>query len=121
METTPKKILVVDDDPMLLGLIEAILKRGNYEPYLAPDGLEGMRLFEEVEPHLVLLDVMMPNLDGWEVCRRIRTVSTTPIVMISARSSDSDIRRALQAGANDYLVKPVYPNQLLKTISAILG
>ena len=116
----PEKILVIDDDPLLLQLTAESLKQDNYEVDLALDGTEGLRLLHENEPSLVLLDIMLPSLDGWEICSRIRKVSTVPIIMLTALGSRADIVRGLQAGADDYLVKPFHKEELLARVSAVL-
>lgn len=116
----PERILAVDDDPLLLQLIEQTLQKGGYEVILASEGQEGLQLLAEWRPHLVVLDIMMPHVDGWEICRRIRKVSTIPIIMLTARGSQSDIVRGLEAGADDYLVKPFHPDELLARVSAVL-
>lgn len=116
----PERILVVDDDPFLLQLIEKSLTTHGYEVDVASDGAEGLKLLDETKPHLVILDIMMPHLNGWEFCRRIRKVSTIPIIMLTALGSQSDIVRGLQAGADDYLVKPFLQDELLARVSAVL-
>lgn len=116
----PERILAIDDDPFLLQLIGKSLEQGGYEVLLAPDGQEGLRILAETKPHLVVLDIMMPTLDGWEICSRIRRVSTVPIIMLTARGSQADIVRGLRAGADDYLVKPFDKEELLARVSAVL-
>jgi DNA-binding response OmpR family regulator len=101
-----EKVLVVDDDPALLPLIEYTFSREGYEVYCAADGKEALRQFFAHRPNLVLLDIMMPRLDGWETCRRIREVSDVPIIMLTARGQDEDIVRGLDYGADDYLTRP---------------
>ncbi|MBN1992268.1 MAG: response regulator transcription factor [Anaerolineae bacterium] len=115
-----EKILVIDDDPVLLGLIEKNLNARAYEVFMAANGEDGLRLLEETRPHLVILDVMIPGLNGWEVCRRIRKVSTVPVIMLTALGSQEDIVRGLEAGADDYLVKPFLKDELLARVSAVL-
>ena len=115
-----EKILVIDDDPLLLQLIEASLKQESYEVYIVSGGEEGLELLNVIRPHLVILDIMMPNLNGWEICERIRKVSTVPIIMLTARGSQADIVRGLRGGADDYLVKPFHPAELLARASAVL-
>lgn len=115
-----EKILVIDDDPLLLQLIEASLKQENYEVYVVSSGEEGLQLLNVVRPHLVILDIMMPNLSGWETCERIRKSSTVPIIILTARGSQADIVRGLRGGADDYLVKPFHPSELLARVSAVL-
>ncbi len=116
----PEKILVIDDDPLLLQLMTESLKFSNYEVELAQTGLEGLRLLKEKNPHLVILDIMLPQMNGWEICKRIRQTSTVPIIMLTALGSRADIVRGLQAGADDYLVKPFYKPELLARVSAVL-
>ncbi len=115
-----EKILIIDDDRLLLQLIETSLRQDHYEVFAASNGQEGLRLLNEVKPHLVVLDIMMPNLDGWEICERIRKISTVPIIMLTARGSQADIVRGLRGGADDYLVKPFHPAELLARVSAVL-
>jgi len=115
-----EKILVVDDDPMLLQLIQSTLKQDNYEVIVASNGADGLRHLSEVKPHLVILDIMMPSMDGWEICSRVRKISTIPIIMLTALGSQDDIVRGLRAGADDYLVKPFQRDELLARVSAVL-
>jgi DNA-binding response OmpR family regulator len=115
-----ERVLVIDDDPLLLQLMMESLKHDNYEVDLAPNGIEGMRLLKEKKHHLIILDIMLPDMDGWEVCHRIRQVSMIPIIMLTALGSRSDIVRGLQAGADDYLVKPFHKDELLARVSAVL-
>lgn len=116
----PEKILVIDDDPLLLTLIQQSLERDNYTIRTAENGHAGLEVMEKIKPDLIILDVMMPNLSGWELCDRIRKTSTVPIIMLTARGSHSDIVRGLQAGADDYLVKPFHQAELLARVSAVL-
>lgn len=99
MEKT--KILVVDDDPALLPLIEYTFAKEGYEVYCAGDGKQALREFFAHHPDLVILDVMMPRMDGWETCRRIREVSEAPIIMLTARGEEEDLVRGLEYGADD--------------------
>lgn len=115
-----EKILVIDDDPLLLQLIEASLKQENYEVYVVSSGEEGLELLNVIRPHLVILDIMMPSMSGWEICEHIRKVSTVPIIILTARGSQADIVRGLRGGADDYLVKPFHPSELLARVSAVL-
>jgi len=116
----PEKILAIDDDPFLLQLIEKSLLKKGYEVIMAATGVEGLRLLAEQKPHLVLLDIMLPRMDGWQVCSRIRKDSTVPIIMLTARGTQSDVVRGLQMGADDYLVKPFFPAELQARVSAVL-
>jgi two-component system KDP operon response regulator KdpE len=115
-----EKILVIDDDPTLLQLIETSLKQDNYEIIITSKGEEGLRLLSELKPHLMILDIMMPAMDGWEICNRVRKISTVPIIMLTALGSQEDIVRGLRAGADDYLVKPFQKEELLARVSAVL-
>jgi DNA-binding response OmpR family regulator len=116
----PEKILVVDDDPALLEIIQSSLRQDSYEVTVAFNGEEGLRLLAESKPHLLILDIMMPSMDGWELCSRVRKISTIPIIMLTALGSQEDIVRGLRAGADDYLVKPFQRNELLARVSAVL-
>lgn len=116
----PERILVVDDDPALVELIETSLRQANYEVISASSGEKGLRLLSETRPHLVILDIMMPRMDGWEFCTHIRKVSAVPIIMLTALGSQKDIVRGLHAGADDYLVKPFNKDELLARILAVL-
>jgi DNA-binding response OmpR family regulator len=115
-----KKILVVDDDPALLPLIEYTFAKEGYEVSTASDGKEALKEFFDRKPDLVILDIMMPRMDGWEACRRIREVSDVPIMMLTARGQDEDIVRGLEYGADDYLTKPFSIKVLLAHARAVL-
>ncbi len=115
-----KKVLVVDDDPALLPLIEYTFAREGYEVLTACDGKEALKEFFAHKPDLVILDIMMPRMDGWETCRRIREVSDVPILMLTARGQDEDIVRGLEYGADDYLTKPFSIKVLLAHARAVL-
>jgi DNA-binding response OmpR family regulator len=114
------KILVVDDDLELVGLIGYALRQAGYLVVEAADGLAALDCFAREEPALVILDLNLPKLDGWEVCRRIRAVSDTPIMMLSVRSGEGDQVRGLDLGADDYLTKPFSPRALLARVRALL-
>ncbi|HEY8470538.1 MAG TPA: response regulator [Longimicrobiales bacterium] len=104
------RILVVDDDPDALDIVQAYLESRGYDVATAADGTEALARLEEVRPDLVLLDVMMPGIDGWEVARTIKNhpeFSDTRVVMLTARSDFTDKQRGLRAGADDYIVKPM--------------
>ncbi len=115
-----ERILAIDDDYLLLQLIQRSLESVGYEVIIAMDGQNGLQLFHERQPHLVILDVMMPQIDGWETCRRIREMSTVPIIMLTALGSHQDIVRGLKLGADDYLVKPFHPEELQARVEAVL-
>ncbi len=115
-----EKILIIDDDPLLRTLIQQSLEQDNYHVTTAQNGTEGLELMEKAKPDLIILDIMMPDMSGWEICDRIRKTSTVPIIMLTARSSQNDIVRGLQAGADDYLIKPFHQAEMLARVSAVL-
>ncbi|AXH35385.1 DNA-binding response regulator [Humibacter sp. BT305] len=110
------RILVVDDDTALAEMIGIVLRSEGYEPSFCTDGAEALGAFRESRPDLVLLDLMLPGLDGIEVCRLIRAESGTPIIMLTARSDTSDVVKGLESGADDYVVKPFNPKELVARI-----
>jgi len=115
------KILVVDDDEKITSLLRRSLTFEGYDVLTAHDGREGLQKMLESEPDLVVLDVMMPNLDGWEVCERIRkSGSTVPILMLTAKDEVKDRVKGLDLGADDYLVKPFALEELLARVRALL-
>jgi two-component system response regulator MprA len=113
-------ILVVDDDPFIRSVVSRGLRFEGYEVYLAADGVEALRLAREHSLHLVVLDVMLPNLDGLEVCRRLRRGTNVPIIMLTARDAVPDRIAGLDSGADDYLVKPFDFDELLARVRALL-
>ncbi|MDM8520750.1 response regulator transcription factor [Anaerolineales bacterium HSG6] len=115
-----QRIVVIDDDPFILQLIEQTLEQEEYEVTFASSGLEGLRVVTDTKPHLVILDIMMPDIDGWETCARIRELSHVPILMLTALGSREDIIRGLSTGADDYLPKPFHPEILLARVTALL-
>ncbi len=116
-----KKILVVDDDPALVRLVSKVLTQKGYEVLSAGDGEEALRLVFTYRPELVLLDVVMPKMDGWQTCSRIRDITDVPIVMLTGKqTSEADIVRGLNYGADDYLIKPIGGKELVARVQAIL-
>lgn len=113
-------ILVVDDEPRYLRLIEANLTIEGYEVVKASNGQQAVELVVEHQPDLVLLDVMMPILDGFGACERIRGFSNVPIIMVTARGSENDRVRGLDLGADDYIVKPFSATELLARVRAVM-
>jgi DNA-binding response OmpR family regulator len=109
-------ILVVDDDPKIRDLLRLYLERDRHRAVFASDGLEALAVAQRWRPALVLLDVMLPGLDGFEVCRRLRDEGDVPIVLLTARSGDSDKVVGLDLGADDYVVKPFSPRELMARI-----
>lgn len=113
------KVLLVEDDLALSDVVSFTLRRAGYEVVTAYDGLAALDLFESAAPDLLLLDLNLPRLDGLGVCRRIRASSTTPIIILSVRGEDEAVVRGLEMGADDYMVKPFSPNQLVARIRAV--
>jgi len=118
-----KRILVVEDNAELAKLLELILRRAGYEILVAVDGFDALRQFEIQHPDLVLLDIMLPNLDGYEVCDRIRHElhSDVPVVMLSSLDSYLDMERSRQVGATDHIAKPFDKDVLLNVIEKYTG
>ena len=114
------KILVIDDDRDLVDVLTYVLHREGFTVVAAYDGEAGWRRFQDDRPSLVILDINMPGVDGIEVCRRVRSVAGTPVVMLTARTDEADLVRALGIGADDYVTKPFSPRQLVARIKAVL-
>lgn len=114
------KVLVVDDDEKIVKVLTAYLEKENYVVISANDGWEAVAKVAEHYPDIVLLDVMLPSLDGWGVCKEIRRSSTVPIIMLTARDAESDRIIGLELGADDYVVKPFSPKEVIARIRAIL-
>ncbi len=115
------KITVIDDDEKITSMLKRSLTFEGYDVVTAPDGQEGLKRILEHEPEVIVLDVMMPRLDGWEVCRRIRDGGiTTPVLMLTAKDDISDRVKGLDLGADDYLVKPFALEELLARVRALL-
>jgi DNA-binding response OmpR family regulator len=113
-------ILAADDDPQLLRLITRNLQLEDYDVLAASDGLQALELIENNSPDLVLLDVMMPRMDGFTVCYRVREFSSVPIIIVTARGQDQDKVRGLDLGADDYLTKPFSVEELLARVRAVI-
>jgi DNA-binding response OmpR family regulator len=115
-----KRILIVDDEPRYLRLLEANLRTEGYEVTTAQDGVQAIEVFSSQPIDLVLLDIMMPRLDGFGACQRIREFSNVPIIMLTAKGEEQDRVRGLDLGADDYLVKPFSATELLARVRAVL-
>lgn len=116
-----KKILVADDEELIMNLVCDFLRREGYEPLSASDGEEALEVFREnPDIALVILDIMMPKIDGWEVCRTIRQTSSVPVIMLTARSQEFDELTGFEAGADDYVTKPCSPSVLMKRVAVLL-
>jgi len=116
-----KKILVIDDEPSFARLVSQVLTHSGFEIFIANDGQEGLRLLYAHKPDLVLLDVVMPKMDGWQICSRIREVSDVPVVMLTGKQkSEEDVVRGLDYGADEYLMKPIGNRELVARVKAVL-
>lgn len=115
-----KKILVIDDDRDLLKLLEVGLHREGFEVLTAIDGSSGLRMAFQFHPDLVILDIMLPGMDGWETCRRVRELSDLPIIMLTAKARDVDVVKGLTIGADDYITKPFGVEELVARVQACL-
>ncbi len=114
-------ILLIDDDVSLSGLLAEYLYEQGYLTHTANDGQKGLRVFFEQKPDLVVLDVTMPKMDGWETLKRIREMSRTPVIMLTARSEESEVLRGFSLGADDYVSKPFSFAQISARVKAVLG
>ena len=114
------KILVIEDEANIAQLIRLYLEQAGYSVVIASDGVAGLEMHAREHPDLVILDLMLPALDGMEVCRRIRAWANTPILMLTARQSEEDRIAGLDMGADDYLVKPFSPREVVSRVKAIL-
>jgi two-component system response regulator MtrA len=114
------RVLVVDDDQALSEMLGIVLRAEGYDALFCDDGSKAQGIFKETKPDLVLLDLMLPGIDGIEVCKRIRSESGVPIVMLTARGDTLDVVKGLESGADDYIVKPFKPKELVARIKARL-
>jgi len=117
---TGKRVLVVDDDEKTVELVKLYLNRDGYRVLTAYDGIEALRLAREGHPDLIVLDLMLPGIDGLEVCRTLRAESDVPIIMLTARTTDQDKLTGLELGADDYVTKPFSPRELAARVRAVL-
>jgi two-component system alkaline phosphatase synthesis response regulator PhoP len=115
-----QKVLVVDDDVKTVDLVKLYLERDGYQVLTAYDGVEALRLARESRPDLIVLDLMLPDIDGLEVCRTLRHESDVPIIMLTARTTDQDKLTGLGLGADDYVTKPFSPKVLVARVQAVL-
>ena len=114
-------ILIVEDDTSLRDLFQEALDGEGYSTCIASDGAEGLELFDEVNPDLVLLDLLMPKMDGWEALERVRRISECPVIIVTGQGTTEEIIRGLlEAGADDYLVKPFGIKELIARVNAVL-
>jgi two-component system alkaline phosphatase synthesis response regulator PhoP len=115
-----KRVLVVDDDAKTVELVKLYLKRDGYRVLTAYDGLEALRLAREGHPDIIVLDLMLPGMDGLEVCRTLRAESDIPVIMLTAKTTDQDKLAGLDLGADDYVTKPFSPRELAARVRAVL-
>jgi two-component system OmpR family response regulator len=114
------KVLVIDDDVNICELIRLYLEKEGYQVLAVYNGKKGIEVFSDFAPSIVILDIMLPGADGWQVCREIRKVSNIPIIMLSAKGETFDKVLGLELGADDYIVKPFEPKELVARIKAVL-
>ncbi|MDR7555420.1 MAG: response regulator transcription factor [Armatimonadota bacterium] len=115
-----RTILVVDDEPEITAILRRYLEQDGYRVVEARDGRQALEAFRRERPHLVVLDLMLPEIDGWEVARQIRAAGNTPIIMLTARSEETDRLVGLGLGADDYVVKPFSPREVAARVRAVL-
>ncbi|MDH7499518.1 MAG: response regulator [candidate division NC10 bacterium] len=118
------RILVVEDERLIAGMLKELLEANHYEVLLAGDGEDGLQKARSAQPDLILLDIMLPKLDGLKICRLLKfdlNYRHIPIIMLTARAGETDRQISLQSGANDYMVKPFQPQGLLTKISELLA
>ena len=106
------KVLIIDDDTLLTNFLTDSLSLGSFEVFVASSGMEGIKIIHQVQPDVVVLDLMMPGMNGWEVCKAIRGFSQVPILILSAVIDHELVMQALDNGADDYIIKPVATNVL---------
>jgi DNA-binding response OmpR family regulator len=114
------RILVVDDDPGIVKVVRAYLEKAGFQVLVAYDGKKALHIARHDKPHLVILDLMLPEMDGWDVCRALRRESDVPIIMLTARVEDTDKLIGLELGADDYVTKPFSPQELVARVRAVL-
>ena len=115
-----RKVVVVEDDINIAELLRLYLEKDGFAVTVAHDGVEGLRAAEEQKPDLVMLDIMLPGMDGWQVCKRLRQTSNVPIIILTAKGETEDKVQGLEMGADDYIVKPFEVKELLARIHAVL-
>ncbi len=118
-----QKILIVDDEPNILLSLEFLLKKNGYDVYIARDGAEALHIAQEEKPHLIILDIMMPKVDGYEVCERVKqeaTFNDPKVIFLSAKSKEIDIEKGYAAGADLYITKPFSTRNFVKNIKEML-
>lgn len=114
------KVLIVDDEPTLLETVENRLRKDGFATFVAESAEEGMRLFKRVKPDLIILDIMLPQRSGYDLCRAVRRDSATPIIFVTAKADEQDRIKGLEMGADDYVVKPFNLSELAARVKAVL-
>ena len=115
-----KKVLIVDDDTNICELLRLYIEKDGFDTAIANTGTQAIRLFEQEKPDLIMLDIMLPELDGWQVCREVRKTSQVPIIMLTAKGEVFDKVLGLELGADDYVVKPFEAKEVVARIHAVL-
>ncbi len=113
------RVLTIDDDPAMTGLVTQMLKKHGFDPFVANTGEEGVKLIRKISPDVVILDLMMPGMDGWQVCAEVRSFSDVSILVLSALDNPGMVTSALDAGADDYLIKPVSSGILIAHLNTL--
>lgn len=114
------KLLIIDDEPIILETVETKFRKEGFSTFIADSAEEGMRLFRRIKPDLVILDIMLPNRSGYDLCKAIHRESSTPVIFLSAKAEEADRIRGLELGADDYVVKPFNLNELAARVKAVL-
>lgn len=120
LDMSKGKILVVDDEARIVEIVKAYLEKDGYQVASAGDGKRALELFQRDKPDLIILDLMLPEIDGLEVCRQVRRTSNIPIIMLTARVEDTDKLIGLELGADDYITKPFSPREVVARVKAVL-
>ena len=115
-----KRILIVDDDTSLANVLSLAFRKNGYEPFIAADGQAALRSAFQNQPDVVIMDVMLPQMDGWEACRRLKTVTDVPVLMLTCRTEEADVLKSFRAGADDYMRKPFSLGEMNARVQALL-
>lgn len=116
----PARLLIIDDDEVLMAAVKLYLIKAGYEVISAMDGSDGLEKALACQPDVVVLDVMMPGLDGWQVCEQLKQVSDVPVIMLTARGQETDRAKGRQLGVDDYVIKPIPLKDLMTKIEVVL-
>lgn len=116
-----RKILIVEDEPTILRVIKAYFEKSNYDVYTSTDGMKALEIFEQVQIDLIVLDIMLPGLDGFEVCRIIRSSSSIPVIMMTALGDETNMLRGYSLKVDDYITKPFSPKVLVAKVNNLLS